>query len=761
MRMSRIYVQGREAPPTLADMNNQRTTRRTGRGLLHPVRIAAWLTFAAAAQSAFAQSTAGEGAAAAQASGANATGAASAVAPAAAEQSLPAVKVNAAAVTDSPLHLETPVSSGALGTRSQLDTPFSTTVVTGDDLADRQANKLGDVFAGDASVTDNSNAYSAWATYITIRGLPIDWQNGFRIDGNPFISYGITMPYENLERVELLKGLGGFMYGFAQPGGVVNYVTKKPGRDPVTSFDLGYHMDGVLTQHVDLSRRFGPDGMFGARINYTHEAGKTYNAGDINRNSVALALDGQLTRDLDVYFNAIYQQSRSSGQTPAIYVSPGYVGASLPATISGGTNWLGGTDQHLNTNLQLYTAGVKYQIAPDWTFNTSASYTKSTRDRNESTLTLLNQAGDYQDSRWNGDESNQDIYWQGSFEGKVKTGPLTHQLVFGAAIQHQTNDYPAATAPGSGLLGDGNLYEPNLLRYYSGSGLQSYRSSEINQKALFLSDTVEITSRWSVLAGLRYTNYDQESFAVSGATTAAYGQNGVVTPTFALMYKLEPQTTLYASYVESLEPGQVVADNYSNGGSVLNPLRSRQYEIGIKSEHSRWSANAALFRIERGASYANSQNVLMQDGDSIYEGLEAGGSVRLGRSWQVSGDVMLLDTWYAKGQQYNGKRVAGAPQFVAAARVSYDVPFVPGLQVGADAKYTGNTEVRPAGDLETGGYMLVNVGANYMTRIGGHDVTLRAAIDNLTNRRYWMFQYDSYIAPGDPRTISLNAKIDF
>ncbi|CAG4917365.1 Ferrichrome receptor FcuA [Paraburkholderia saeva] len=122
---------------------------------------------------------------------------------------------------------------------------------------------------------------------------------------------------------------------------------------------------------------------------------------------------------------------------------------------------------------------------------------------------------------------------------------------------------------------------------------------------------------------------------------------------------------------------------------------------------------------------------------------------------------MLLDTWYAKGQAYNGQRVAGAPQFVAAARVTYDVPFVAGLQVGADAKYTGNTEVRPAGNLETGGYMLVNIGANYMTRLGGHDVTLRAAIDNLTNRRYWMYQYSDYIGPGDPRTVSLNARIDF
>ena len=79
--------------------------------------------------------------------------------------------------------------SGALGQRSVLDTPFSNTVVTAADLRDRQARKLGDVFALDAAVTDNSAAYGVWGSYLTVRGLPVDWQNGYRIDGNPFISY--------------------------------------------------------------------------------------------------------------------------------------------------------------------------------------------------------------------------------------------------------------------------------------------------------------------------------------------------------------------------------------------------------------------------------------------------------------------------------------------------------------------------------------------------------------------------------------------
>jgi iron complex outermembrane receptor protein len=67
-----------------------------------------------------------------------------------------------------------------LGSRKQLDTPFSTTVITGDDLAERQVTKLGDVFFTDASVSDNSNANNAWASYLTVRGLQLDWRTASR-----------------------------------------------------------------------------------------------------------------------------------------------------------------------------------------------------------------------------------------------------------------------------------------------------------------------------------------------------------------------------------------------------------------------------------------------------------------------------------------------------------------------------------------------------------------------------------------------------
>ncbi len=687
------------------------------------------------------------------------TALAQAVPAAATEQALPAVTVSAGAMEESGQQLEKKVGSGALGSRAQLDTPYSTIIVSGEDLADRQVTKLGDIFALDASVSDNSNANNSWSSYLTVRGLQLDWQNGYKINGMPYVGYGITLPYEQLEQVELLKGLSGFMYGFANPGGTVNYVTRKPTDTFTASVEVGYRSTHAWSQHVDLGGRAGPGDRFGYRLNVTHEEGKPSNAVSLRRDSVSLGLDARLTRDLTWTFDGLYQERRSFGQTPT-FATYSYTGASLPGVVSGRGGAFAGPDQHLFTNLQLYSTGLRYRINPDWTVSTNYSFSKVSRSRNETSLVLSGVNGDYQDSRYDGSQAHQFSQWTAMVEGRFRTGPFSHQLVAGTAWQQQINRY----STGSDLtlaLGPGNLYQPNPHVYYSQTGFSEYRASDISQKALFLSDTIALTEKWSVLGGVRYTNYEQNGYARGGATTSAYSKNGVVTPTVALLYKPLQSTTLYASYVEALDGGTTVAETYANAGQQLNPLRSKQYEIGAKTDQGRWTGTAALFRIERGAEYVNGSNVYVQDGLSIYQGAELAWNARLGSQWEAGGSVMYLDSYYDKGSAYKGNRVAGAPGFVLAGRLAYRVPFVPGLRLGLDGKYTGTTKLRPAGDIGLGGYTVFNLGASYSTRVAGKDLTLRAALTNLTNKRYWGFQYADFIQPADPRAISLSAKISY
>lgn len=677
---------------------------------------------------------------------------------------LPAVTVSAptlAATDTRGQQLDMPFANGALGSRSQLDTPFSTTIVNGENLDDRQVTKLGDVFALDASVTDNSNANSAWNSYLTVRGVPLDWQRGFRINGMPYVGYGNTLPYEQLAQVELLKGSAAFMYGFAAPGGAINYVTKKapaPGQPLLASIDAGYRSAHLWGQHLDLGGRVGPEDRFGYRVNLTHEEGKPANAVGMNRNAASLGLEARITHALTWTFDGIYQDRNAWGQTPT-FATYAIQGKQLPGAVTGRGGRFAGPDQHLYTNLQLYTTGLRYALSPDWTLSTRYSFSKQWRNRNESSFQLKDAAGNYDDYRYYGIQGHQFNYVEAMAEGWFRTGPVGHQIVAGVSGQKQRNAYSRGTGRFF-LLGTGNLNEPNTNVFYTPDGLVMYRSSDIEQKAAFVSDTMQLTERWALLAGVRYTNFSQHYYHRGGATKSVYSKSGVMSPTAALMFKPDPGTTLYASYVESLEPGTQVSDpSLANFGQQLDPIRSRQYEVGAKTDRDHWTGTVALFRLERGAQYRQG-NYMAQDGLEVYQGAELDGYTRLGQ-WDVKASAMYLHSRYARGAANNGHRVAGAPQLVLAGAVGFRVPFVPGLRLGVDGKYTGSVKLRPANDIALGGYTVFNAGATYHTRLAGRDITLRAVLANLTNKRFWGFQYADYMQPADPRAISLNAKITY
>jgi len=671
---------------------------------------------------------------------------------------LPAVTVQAAPVDDTLEHLSAPVNTGALGSRSQLETPFSTTVVTAADIQERQVNKLGDVFALDASVTDNSASYGAWASYLSVRGLPLDWQNSYRIDGKPFLSYVTTLPYDHFEQIDLLKGSSGFMYGFGSPGGLINYVTKRPTDEPVRSVELGYVSKGLLREHVDLGGRAGDDGRFGYRLNVTHTEGNIYNGGSLYQTAASLALDARLTDKLSWDFQSIYQDRKVVGQEPTIYAGQ-LAGTELPSPVRNDNRKLVGEGPYADNAFRYYSTGLNYQLASDWTLRTDYTYNSTRTRRNESVLFLQNQAGDYDDYRSDYGEAYAYNQWQAMVEGKFATGPLKHQVVLGASWQKQKNDYSANGV--YQLQGTGNLYSQNANTYYSDGSLDLYRAAEITQKALFASDTIDLTGGWSVLGGLRYTNYEQKGFDPDGTQSAHYKKNGVLTPTVALMFNFTPQTMAYASYIESLEPGSSVGNTYTNFGALLDPLKSKQYELGLKTSREDWAATAALFRIEKKSEYANAANELVQGGKSIYQGLELSASTRIATYWNVGGSLMLLDSEYKKGSDYIGNRVAGAPKFVAAAQVAYSVPQLPGLKLRADVKYTGTTMLGASNKVEAPDYAIVNIGATYDTRIHGYDTTFRAGINNVADKRYWLYQSPDYVKAGDPRTYSLSASLRF
>ncbi|AIU25382.2 ligand-gated channel [Pandoraea pnomenusa] len=670
---------------------------------------------------------------------------------------LPATSVSAG--RDDDVRVER-VSSGALGTRRAVDTPFSVVAVNSEQIKNQMAQTATDAFKWDPAVSTLSENKRNENAYFAVRGMRVDMLDGTKVDGQNFVSWQADIPLEPFEQVELLKGLSGFMYGFGAPGGIVNYVLKRPTDEPLRQFSVGYEASNVWSQKLDLGGRFGPDNRFGYRLNLVNEEGNTAEPNNhVRRKTISFATDFRITRDLTWSADVAYWKRQTTGTLFGL----NFAGAGAVPDASKVARNLAQPFSYYETDALTAGTAIDYRINDRWKANFKYRFARQNRLNGDSFLSVLNAAGDYADTQYKWKTAYYYQAWDGMLQGKFDTGPLRHDVVFGVSYQSQVklNDNGLG---GNGIaLGTSNIYNPSLLPNQDiGLDYEPYRSEKISQRAIFASDTVGITPRISALVGLRYTQFNDDLYNIAGQTSTSYRAKPV-TPTLALMYKTDSDSTAYASYVESLEPGGSAGVTDNNYPQTFGPLKSKQYEVGWKADKQRWGANLALFRVERGYAYTNQANDFVQDGTQRFQGLDASGWVRVARDWRVLGGVLLLNT-KAVGvddPSVAGKRIFATPKYVVTGRVEYDTPFVRGLTLAAGVKVTGQQEVDAANTLSIPAYTTMDVSAKYATRIAGKSVVLRAAVNNLTDKHYWTTTYNGFVLPGSTRTVLASATMDF
>jgi len=644
---------------------------------------------------------------------------------------------------------------GALGDRADVDTPFSTRAITSEEMEDRQVLNLGEVFKYDASVVSASSAINEHPATLSVRGLRLDNLNGYKIDGLANVNRGTELPLEMFERVEVLKGLAGFLYGFGAPGGVANYITKRPTDDRMLSLAVGYDERSLLKQQLDAGGRWGENARFGYRVNLVHQDGDTRaDQGAINRNALGVALDARLTPDLVLNLDTLYQHRRSVGGTG---ISTGN-GFDLPRPLPGDTR-LNSDGVVADSTYQLASLSLAYQMAEHWRATLALRHSDSVLVNKKDQLLLKNSAGDYNDSITASYQKYAFNQWQALLEGKFQTGSLSHQVVLGGMVKQLRSDKPDNNP--KVVVGSSNLYAP---RYYTTDSVNYsgtlFGNDKTSEAALFASDTISLNAQWSTLLGLRYTDYRDDSKKLSTAPTVSFAKSPL-SPTVALMYKPEAHSTGYVSYAESLEQSASAPATVKNFDASFPPIKSRQTELGFKTEQAAWRASTALFRIERGAQYTNAANVFVQDGISVNQGLELNGS------WQASKQLMLeasalklRSTVTQAAPSVVGKRPWGALSDQAGLQVSYHLPWVHGLSLRGGLQHVGRMTVDSANVHELPAYTLFDAGLNYRSHIADRLVTWRANVTNLSNKAYWMLYQENALNVGAPRTLSLSVRVD-
>ena len=187
--------------------------------------------------------------------------------------------------------------------------PMQVDVTTAEQMKDLGIRRLSDLATIDAAVGDGYNA-DGYYDFLSVRGFVLDNRFNYRRDGLP-ISAETSIPLDNKSRIEVLKGTSGMLAGIGSPGGMVNFVVKRPTDAPIREGFVGWQQDGSVLASTDLADRFGEQRQFGLRLNaaYEHIDPQTYVA-DGDRYLLALAGDWRL--NADTLLEAEIENSRRS-----------------------------------------------------------------------------------------------------------------------------------------------------------------------------------------------------------------------------------------------------------------------------------------------------------------------------------------------------------------------------------------------------------------------------------------------------------------
>lgn len=645
---------------------------------------------------------------------------------------------------------------GLWGERSVQDTPYSMTVISEDLIQNTQANDMAQIFKMNPLTQDGGDQPSGTYKNV-IRGFD---SNNAIINGIPLANWYSFTTMEDLERVETISGATGFLYGGGRVGGAVNYVTKKPTLEDKRSITFGNYGGEQYYGHIDLSGQIDENKVFGYRINTLYQNGDSVADVGKEQKFVSLAFDYKPTDNFTMDLNYAHRELDRTNQKLIINVSSNTTRPKIDVRKSYTPDWVSVDEE--NDRL---LSSLKWDINDIFTVRSSLLYEQSDRGLIGNTIIYTRPDALYDIYNYKYPSHPQEMEnYAGSIylDSKFETFNVNHLLTVGYSENYFKYSRTRNWAVGSNLSGISlnvikDLSIPDLIIPNS----EMLPASKTQYKNTLIGDDIVFNDQWSALIGANYATVIQTSYS-NGVKSSEYDKSEL-TPTLSLMYKPFEDLTTYITYMESLETGEIVADTYSNAGEILDPLVSKQYEVGAKySVNESILLTSALFRIEKANQYSDNATPkpkYVQDGEQIHQGLELTFTGKVTDNLTLFGGGTLMDIEVEKSNNpaLEGKKPTNAASKMAKLYAEYNIPQISGLTVTGGAYYTGEKYGNTTNTDKIPSYTLYDAGLRYKTKLDKYPTTFLLNVANLTGKDYWASS--TYL--GDPRSVAMSMKMEF
>lgn len=325
----------------------------------------------------------------------------------------------------------------------------------------------------------------------------------------------------------------------------------------------------------------------------------------------------------------------------------------------------------------------------------------------------------------------------------------------------------------SSYLGANSLVGSNIYNYKAIPeplfSIPSSNSVSLKQWSVGAADTMSILNGGvQAVVGVRRQHVSNSSTdLLTGVTT---GQDGAAwSPAYALLIRPLSNVTLYANYIEGLQPGTTVGIGYENVGQVFPPFQTKQVETGVKVDFGKISVTGSLFEIKQPSAIASSANgvlTLSANGEQRNRGAELNVFGEMAPGLRLLGGATFMDGVLEKTDRglNDGNRAPGVARVNVNLGAEVDVPGVDGLTLTGRVIHTGWTYANAANTQVLPAWTRFDLGARYtfLSPWNGKPIVVRAAIENVENVAYYASSYSgTAIGLGAPRTYLLSTTFNF
>lgn len=581
------------------------------------------------------------------------------------------------------------------------------------------------------------------------------------IDGLP--AFGLTAVIDpssliGVERIEVAKGPTSTLYGGglgAPVGGLINVVTKTPGKEARRSLGLRAGSFGLIAPSLDIDQPIGENAGFRIAAEY-QEGGDYIDAVETERLSINPSFRAALGADTDLLVRGQYskiEQLEYAGLPAEVVGLPGvysrrFSGATdappteientlLTAVLShrfndtvSGTFQLRRYDSDFVENASFVFPAFYPPVGTNYALITAYLPTKVTAWTADASVTAQFDSGSAQHVVLAGFQYDRTHYDAGLGFNFFPIGIID--------FADRGSDAPFGTRPGLSLV-------------------QDDRYTTI---AAFIQDQVTVAERWHILASLRATRIKYEQLA-GGTTNESYNK---LSPRIGVTYDLSDGVSLFAGHAQGFR----ATINFT-GAEPPIPETSRSLEAGLKfamADHG-LSGTVAVYELKRRnvpTPDPGNPFLQVQTGEQRSRGFEADLIWEPSPNWSVLASYAHTKAEVTEDNSIPvGDRLSRTPddQGRVAVRYRFIGGALDGLGLGAGVSAASSAELTlPNSGFRSDSYAVVDAQASY--RLG--KVRLGLSLTNLFDKDYVLpYQYLALpiVSPGQPRTVQVTVGVDF